>query len=133
MMFQYNSGSVSLKNLLHILYEADLCEFFCKIELMDDGRITTIVNEIRMHQDEVTLGIILEVPIRGFRSIEGSKPFEEFTLQAKKMEKFKHQELPNKLQKGEYQLLFKFINKVIVLRSKKQTVVLDTHFFLMIT
>ncbi|KAH0749293.1 hypothetical protein KY290_028525 [Solanum tuberosum] len=81
------------------------------MELLEDGEITTTVKDISIYLDEVTLGIILRVPVKGIRSIEGCKPSEGFTVLATKRGEVKLAGLPKKLLKGECQLLFEFINK----------------------
>ena len=37
------------------MHEAEVHEFFYKMELLEDGGLTTTVKEIRMHLDKVTL------------------------------------------------------------------------------
>ncbi|KAH0742962.1 hypothetical protein KY290_030955 [Solanum tuberosum] len=69
-----------------------------------------------------SLRIILGVPSLGIRSIEGCKPFSDFVQRATKRGDIKHAGLPKKFLRGEYQLLFEFINKVLVPRSEKRTV-----------
>ncbi|KAH0644901.1 hypothetical protein KY284_032785 [Solanum tuberosum] len=81
--------------------------------------------------DEETLGIILGVPTRGIWSIEGCKPSNEFLEQATKRRDIKRAEMPNKFLKGEYHLLFEFINKVMVPRTKKRTMAFAADLFLM--
>ncbi|KAG5568825.1 hypothetical protein H5410_064157 [Solanum commersonii] len=66
------------------LHEPEVHEFFYNLELLEDGGITTTVKDISIHLDEVTLEIILGVPVKGIRSIEGCKPSDGFTVQATK-------------------------------------------------
>ncbi|KAH0748135.1 hypothetical protein KY290_027367 [Solanum tuberosum] len=96
------------------LHEPEVREFFYKMELLKGGGITTIVRNVQIHLDEETLGIILGVPVAGVRTIEGCKPTG----------------LPKKFLKGEYQLMFEFINKVVVPRTEKRTVVSAVDLFL---
>ncbi|KAH0686209.1 hypothetical protein KY289_016976 [Solanum tuberosum] len=90
-------------------------EFFYKMKLPEEGGITTTVRNVKIHLDEETLGIILGVPVMGVRTIEGCKP----------------SGLPKKFLKGEYQLMFEFINKVMVPRTEKRTVASAADLFLM--
>ncbi|KAG5609444.1 hypothetical protein H5410_020725 [Solanum commersonii] len=104
------------------LHEPEVHEFFYKIELLEGGGITTIVRNVQIHLDEETLGIILGVPLAGVRTIEGCNPTGDFSKLATKRGDVKHAGLPKKFLKGEYQLMFEFINKVVVPRTEKRTV-----------
>ncbi|KAG5584665.1 hypothetical protein H5410_045099 [Solanum commersonii] len=101
------------------LHEPEVREFFYNMELLEDGGMLTTVKEVGIYLGEVTLGIILGVPVKGIRSIEGCKPSGGFTVQATKRREIKLTGLPKKLLKGECQLLFEFVNKVLVPRSEK--------------
>ncbi|KAH0650082.1 hypothetical protein KY284_029994 [Solanum tuberosum] len=72
--------------------------------------------------NEESLGIILGVPSLWIRSIEGCKPSSDFVQRATKRGDIKHVGLPKQFLRGEYQLLFEFINKVLVPMSEKRTV-----------
>ncbi|KAH0696343.1 hypothetical protein KY290_013711 [Solanum tuberosum] len=65
------------------------------------------------------------------RMIEGCKPSSDFTKLAPKCGDVKRAGLPKKFLKGEYQLLFEFINKVLVPRTEKRTVASVADLFLM--
>ncbi|KAG5628683.1 hypothetical protein H5410_000400 [Solanum commersonii] len=112
-------------------HEPKVREFFYKMELLEDGGITTTVKDIDIRLDEETLGIILGVPVKGVRTIEGCKPSGEFTKLTTKRGEIKRTGLPKKLLKGEYQLVFEFINKVLVPRTEKHTVTSAADLFLM--
>lgn len=77
------------------------------------------------------MGIILGVPVKGIRLIEGCKPSSEFTKQATKRGDIKRAGLPKKFLREEYQLMFEFINKVLVPRTKKRIVASVVDLFLM--
>ncbi|KAG5630701.1 hypothetical protein H5410_002418 [Solanum commersonii] len=64
-------------------------------------------------------GIILGVPVEGIRMIEGCKPSSDFTKLATKHGDVKRAGLSKKFLKGKFQLLFEFINKVLVPRTEK--------------
>ncbi|KAH0702469.1 hypothetical protein KY285_016747 [Solanum tuberosum] len=112
------------------LHEPEVREFFCKMELLEGGGIITIVRNVEIHLDEETLGIILGVPVVGVRTIEGCKPSGDFSKLATKRGDVKRAGLPKKFLKGEYQLLFEFINKVMVPRTEKRTVASAADLFL---
>ncbi|KAG5572937.1 hypothetical protein H5410_062703 [Solanum commersonii] len=99
------------------LHEPEMHEFFYKIKLLKGGGITTTVRNVQIHLDEETLGIILGVPVVGVRTIEGCKPTGDFSKLAIKLGNVKRAGLPKKFLKGEYQLMFEFINKVVVPRT----------------
>jgi len=113
------------------LHEPEVRAFFYNMELLEDRGITTTVNDIEIYLDEETLGIILGVPVKGVRTIEGCKPSGEFTKLATKRGEIKRAGLPKKLIKGEYQLVFEFVNKVLVPRTEKRTVACVADLFLM--
>ncbi|KAG5616008.1 hypothetical protein H5410_015832 [Solanum commersonii] len=106
-------------------------EFYYKIDLLDDGGIQTTVKEVKIYLNEESLGFILGVPSEGIRSIEGCKPSSEFAQWATKCGDIKRVGLPKKFLKEEYQLMFEFINKVLVPRSKKRIVASAADLFLM--
>ncbi|KAG5621717.1 hypothetical protein H5410_006935 [Solanum commersonii] len=56
------------------LLEPEVREFFYKIKLLENGGITTTIKDITICLDEEILGIILGVPVKGVRTIEGCKP-----------------------------------------------------------
>ncbi|KAH0738544.1 hypothetical protein KY290_037249 [Solanum tuberosum] len=113
------------------LHEPEVREFFYKMELLEGGGITTTVRNVEIHLDEETLGIILGVPVVGVRTIEGCKPSTDFSKLATKRGDVKRAGLPKKFLKGEYQLMFEFINKVMVPRTEKRTVASAADLFLM--
>ncbi|KAH0686189.1 hypothetical protein KY289_016952 [Solanum tuberosum] len=113
------------------LHEPEMHEFFCKMKLLEGGGIITIVRNVEIHLDEETLGIILGVPVVGVRTIEGCKPSGDFSKLATKRGDVKRAGLPKKFFKREYQLMFEFINKVMVPRTEKRTVASAADLFLM--
>ncbi|KAG5600438.1 hypothetical protein H5410_031808 [Solanum commersonii] len=126
--------AVSIQGWNHIfdppapyLCEPEVREFYCKMKLLEGGGITTTVKDVEIRLDEETLGIILGVPTEGIRTIEGCKPSNSFTKSSTKCEDVKTAGLPKKFLKGSYQLLFEFINKVLVPRSEKRTMLLDIN------
>ncbi|KAH0645534.1 hypothetical protein KY284_033418 [Solanum tuberosum] len=84
------------------------------MELLEGGGIMTTVRNVETCLDEEILGIILGVYMEGIRKIKGCKPSSDFTKLATKRGDVKNAGLPIKFLKGEYQLLFEFINKVLV-------------------
>ncbi|KAH0749306.1 hypothetical protein KY290_028538 [Solanum tuberosum] len=132
------SDDVSIQGWHHLfeppvpyLHEPEVHEFFYKMEFMEGGGITTTVRNVDIYLDEEILGIILGVHVVGIRTIEGCKPSSDFTKHATKRGDVKCAGLPKKFLKGEYQLLFEFINKVLVPRTEKRTVTSAADLFLM--
>ncbi|KAH0633579.1 hypothetical protein KY284_036365 [Solanum tuberosum] len=99
------------------LHEPELHKFFYMMEVLNNGGIRTTVNDVKNFLDEETLGIILSVPMKGIRFIEGCKPSSEFTKHTTKKGDIKRAGLPKKFLKGEYQLFFEIINKALVPRT----------------
>ncbi|KAH0665346.1 hypothetical protein KY290_027599 [Solanum tuberosum] len=129
---------VSLQSWEHLfeaptpyLHEPEVREFYYKMELLNDGGIRATVRGVKISLNEESLGIILGVPARGIRSIEGCKPSSDFVQRATKRGGIKRVGLPKKFLRGEYQWLFEFNNKVLVPRSKKRIVASATDLFLM--
>ncbi|KAH0645282.1 hypothetical protein KY284_033166 [Solanum tuberosum] len=98
------------------LHKPEVREFFYKMELLESGGITTTVRNVETYLDEEILGIILDC-----------KPSSDST----KRGDVKNAGLPKRFLKGEYQLLFEFINKVLVPRTEKRTVASAANLFLM--
>ncbi|KAH0743062.1 hypothetical protein KY290_031055 [Solanum tuberosum] len=61
----------------------------------------------------------------------GCKTSSEFSPQATKRGDIKHAGLPKKFLRGEYQLMFEFINKFLVPRTEERTVAFAADLFLM--
>ncbi|KAG5612855.1 hypothetical protein H5410_024136 [Solanum commersonii] len=120
-----------LESPVPYLHEPEVREFFYKMELLEGGGIKTIVKNVEIHLDKETLGIILGVPVVGIRTIEGCKPTGDFSKLATKLGNAKRAGLPKKFLKGEYQLMFEFINKVMVPWTEKRTVASAFDLFLM--
>ncbi|KAK4733854.1 hypothetical protein R3W88_008115 [Solanum pinnatisectum] len=97
-----------------ILHKEQVREFYYNVEFTEDGSLNTLVGDKSFHLNEEVLGEILEVPREGTRSV---------------VEKLGS--IQKKLMKGEYQLLFEFVNKVLLPRSEKRTVASAADLFLM--
>ncbi|KAG5606648.1 hypothetical protein H5410_028140 [Solanum commersonii] len=67
--------------LVPYLHEPEVREFYYKMELLSDGGggVRTTIKNVKIFLDEETLGIILGVPMKGIRSIEGCEPSNDFT------------------------------------------------------
>ncbi|WMV49497.1 hypothetical protein MTR67_042882 [Solanum verrucosum] len=76
-----------------------------------NGGISTVVRAVEITLSEEFLGIILGVPCKGIRSIEGCKTFTEYVQWATKYRNMKCTGLPKKFFKREHQLFFQFVNK----------------------
>ncbi|KAG5572748.1 hypothetical protein H5410_062514 [Solanum commersonii] len=102
-----------------ILTKFGMSNIFYVVSIQGDGIATTVRN-VETCLDEEILGIILGVHVEGIRTIEGCKPSSDFTKLATKRGDVKNAGLPKKFLKGEYQLLFEFINKMLVPRTEKE-------------
>ncbi|KAH0632915.1 hypothetical protein KY290_036311 [Solanum tuberosum] len=81
------------------------------MELLQYGGIRTRVHDVDIDLSEEVLGIILDVPCKVIRSLEGCKSSKDFVQMAKKFRDLKCSGVLKKYLKGEYQLNFKFVNK----------------------
>ncbi|KAH0685849.1 hypothetical protein KY285_016404 [Solanum tuberosum] len=95
------SDVVSLQEWSHLfeppapyLHEAEVREFNYKMELLEDGGVKTTAQDIEILLVVETLGIILGVPVKGVRSIEGCKPSSEFSTKATKRGVIKRAGIP---------------------------------------
>ncbi|KAG5605063.1 hypothetical protein H5410_026555 [Solanum commersonii] len=95
----------------HILHEEEVREFYYNIEFEEDGSINTRVGDKNLHLTEDLLGQILEIPREGTRSVIGKTCTEEFVKECSKIPNTRRAGIQKKLMKGEYQLLFEFVNK----------------------
>ncbi|KAH0714930.1 hypothetical protein KY284_007835 [Solanum tuberosum] len=84
-----------------------------------------------MHLNEELLGKILEVPREGTRSVVGKFCTKQFAKECSKLPDMHCAVIQKKLMKGEYQLLFEFINKVLLPRTEKHTIASATDLFVM--
>ncbi|KAH0765633.1 hypothetical protein KY285_001504 [Solanum tuberosum] len=94
-----------------VLHEEELREFYYNIEFEEDGSINTRVGDKSLHLTEDLLGKILEVLREGTRFVVGKTCTEEFVKECSKIPNTRRAGIQKKLMKGEYQLLFEFVNK----------------------
>ena len=102
-----------------ILHEEEVREFYYNIQFKKDGSILTRVNDIAVHLDEFLLGKILRVPREGTRSVIGKTCSVEFVSLVSKLPTTKVVGVLKKVRKIEYQLVFKFVNKTLLPRTKR--------------
>ncbi|KAH0743068.1 hypothetical protein KY290_031061 [Solanum tuberosum] len=90
-------------------------------EILDtpDGTIDTRVQEVEIHLSQDTLSNILDVPCKGIRSIERCAPLDEYIQKVDKFEGLKCSRVLKKYLKGDHQLYFEFVNKVLLPCTKK--------------
>ena len=129
---------VEIQSLLHlfnrkslIFHEEEVREFYYNIQFKDDGSILTRVNNIVVCLDKGVLSKILRVPREGTRSVLGRTCSSEFAAVISKTPTTKVAGIYKKIMKSEYQLVFEFINKVLLPRTEKRTVATSADFFLM--
>ncbi|TMW91242.1 hypothetical protein EJD97_014581 [Solanum chilense] len=102
-----SQGSVldaSFQPKVPILHEEEVRKFYYNIQFQEDGSVNTRVNDISVHLDETLLGKILRVPRDG---------------------------LFKKVMKSEYLLVFKFVNKTLLPRTKKRISATSVDLFVM--
>ena len=106
-------------------------EFYYNIQFKDEGSILTRVNNIAICLDEGVLSKILRVPREGTRSVLGRNCSSEFAAVISKIPTTKVAGIYKKIMKSEYQLVFEFINKVLLPRTEKRTVATAADLFVM--
>lgn len=84
-----------------------------------------------VYLDEDLLGNILDVSREGIRSVVGRTCSVEFVKKCSKIPTTRRAGLLKKLMKGEYDLVFEFVNKVFLPRTEKRISATSTDLFLM--
>ena len=98
---------------------------------MEDGSLLTRVNNIAISLNEVVLGKILRVPTEGTRSVLNKNCSSEFASMISKTPTTKVAGIYKKIMKSEYQLVFEFINKVVLPRTEKRTLATAADLYVM--
>ncbi|TMW83964.1 hypothetical protein EJD97_000346, partial [Solanum chilense] len=114
-----------------ILHKEEVCKFYYNVQFKEDGSILTRVNDITVQLDEGVLRKILRVPREGTRSVLGSTCSIEFVSVISKTPTTKVAGIYKKIMKSEYQLVFEFINKVLLPRTEKRIVATAADLFVM--
>ena len=129
---------VEIQSWLHLfnrkfptLYEEEVREFYYNIQFKEYGSILTRVNDIVVHLDEGLLSKILRVPREGARFATGKTSSTEFVSLISKIPTTKVAGIYKKVMKSEYQLVFEFVNKVLLPRTEKRTSATSADSFLM--
>ena len=106
-------------------------KFYYNIQFKEDGCILTRVNDIAVHLDEGFLRKILRVPREGTRSVLGRNCSSEFAAVISKTPTTKVAGIYKKITKSEYQLVFEFVNKTLLPRTKKRTSATSVDLYVM--
>ncbi|KAK4721797.1 hypothetical protein R3W88_012030 [Solanum pinnatisectum] len=116
-----------------ILHEEQVREFYYNGVGLghDNGSLNTLVGNRSFHLNEERLGEILDVSREGIRYVVSQTCSESFANECAKLPKMHCEGISKKLIKGDYQLLFEFVNKVILPRSEKRIVYSVVDLFLM--
>ncbi|KAG5576240.1 hypothetical protein H5410_056374, partial [Solanum commersonii] len=88
-----------------ILHEEKVCEFYYNVNFVDDGSLNTLMGNKSLH---------LEIPREGTKFMVGKYCTKKFTKEYSKLPDMHHADIQKKLMKGENQLLFEFVNKVLL-------------------
>ncbi|KAK4713612.1 hypothetical protein R3W88_019519 [Solanum pinnatisectum] len=97
-----------------ILHKEQVREFYYNVEFTEDGSLNTLVGDKSVHLNEELLGKILDVPRKGTTSVVEKPCSQNFANECSKHPDMHHVDIQKKLMKGEYQLLFEFVNKVLL-------------------
>lgn len=76
------------------LHELDIREFYLKMDLLDDGSISSSVKGLDKCLNKETLGIIFDVPTTRIQFIKGCRPSMVFTKIVSKRENLRRQRYP---------------------------------------
>lgn len=91
-------------------------EFYLNLEIQKDKGFVTSVRDISFQVDEEVLGDILKVPMKGIKTIVDKSPSKNFLEKDGKLKNLNPSAVSKKLFKGQYQLYFEFVNKVLLPR-----------------
>ncbi|KAG5582067.1 hypothetical protein H5410_052694 [Solanum commersonii] len=114
-----------------VLHEEKVRELYYNIEFAENGSINSNVGGKSLYLDEDLLGQILEVPREGIRSLVEKTFTTEFVKECSKILNTRRAGVQKNLMKREYQLLFEFVNKVLLPRTKKRTAASTTDLYIM--
>ncbi|KAH0740924.1 hypothetical protein KY290_033967 [Solanum tuberosum] len=114
-----------------VMHEDQVREFYYNVEFNENGSLHTLVGDKRVQLNEELLGEILEVHIEGIISVAGKHCAQHFANECSKLPDMHCAGIQKKLMKGEYQLLFDFVNNVVLPRSEKHIVANSEDLFLM--
>lgn len=99
------------------MHEHEVLQLFFTFDIIGDMEISNTLRNVEICLTNDTLATILGVPRAGIQNIKGCKETGEFTKLVIKRVAFKRARLHMKFLKGEYQLIFEFMNKVMVCRT----------------
>lgn len=105
-----------------ILHKWEVREFYLNLKIHKDGGFVTSVREISFRVDEEILSDILKVNRKGIRTVVDKSPTKNFLEEARKMKNLNLSAVSKKFLKGQYQLYFEFVNKVLLPRIEKRTI-----------
>ena len=88
------------------------------------------MGNVRINLDEGLLRTILEVPRERIRSVVGKTYSVEFVKECSRIPTTRCHVLFEKLMKGEYQLVFEFVNKVLLPQTEKRISSTSTNLFI---
>ncbi|KAG5581472.1 hypothetical protein H5410_052099, partial [Solanum commersonii] len=94
-----------------VLHEEQVREFYYNVDFVEDGSLNIWVGNKNLYLDEKLLGKIMEVPREGIRSVVRQSCTNKFVKECSKLPDMRRAGVQKKLMKGEYQLLFEFVNK----------------------
>ncbi|KAK4736944.1 hypothetical protein R3W88_000641 [Solanum pinnatisectum] len=109
-----------------ILHKGQVHKFCSNVNFTEDDSLNTLES---LHLDEELLGKILEIPREGTKFVVGKFCSKQFVQECSKLLDIHRAGVQKKLMKGEYQLLFEFVKKVLLPRTKKRTVASATDLF----
>lgn len=113
------------------MHEWEVRQFYYNIEFLEDGSFNTSIGNITFWIDEKVLGNILKVERKGIGSVQDHAPAKRFIVEVGKLLNFSFTGISKKFLKGQYQLYFKFVNEVLLPRTKKRTIATTTDLFCM--
>lgn len=89
------------------------------------------MGDISFLVDEEVLGTTLKVDRKGVNTVIGRSPTKNFIQVAYKVQNLNTSAVVKKLLKGQYQLYFEFVNKVLLQRTEKRTIATMVDLYLM--
>lgn len=101
------------------------------INIQEDRGFITSVRDISFRVDEDSLSEILQVKKTGIKTIVDKYASKSFFENAGKLKNLNPSTIFKKLLKGQYQLYFEFVNKILLPRAEKMTIATMADLYLM--
>lgn len=131
LLYKHQSWIHLFVDFVPILYESQVRVFYYNDVIENDGSLTTKVSERKLLLNEEVLSKVLRMPKEGIRLVVGKPCSKHFMEICRKMQNLNNIDVPKKFLKGGYQLIFEFVNKILLHHFERRIVTSATDLILM--